>query len=185
MTRIQKSQNEECWTLSPNPTNTPKDKTYIWVSVWWKTKIYTTHIHWVTRGTGTPKDKDEVNKRDVCECDGWVRVFETIDTHQNSNWHVKIQTWWEYSRLLLSGWPKHVNLTVDYSTSVSPRKCKTELLKLEKKRSVSRWSCKNNSLMNSLCNLPDVLGIGDIKETTFGKMLERVFSFFQRMTGIL
>jgi hypothetical protein len=21
-------------------------------------------------GTGTPKDKDEVNKREVCECDG-------------------------------------------------------------------------------------------------------------------
>jgi hypothetical protein len=27
-------------------------------------------IHWVTRGTGTPKDRDEVNKREVCECDG-------------------------------------------------------------------------------------------------------------------
>jgi hypothetical protein len=24
----------------------------------------------VGRGTVTPKDKDEVNKRDVCECDG-------------------------------------------------------------------------------------------------------------------
>ena len=29
-------------------------------------------IHWVTRGTGTPKDKDEVNKRESCECDGCV-----------------------------------------------------------------------------------------------------------------
>ncbi len=29
-----------------------------------------THIHWVVRGTGTPKDRDEVNRRDVCECDG-------------------------------------------------------------------------------------------------------------------
>ena len=27
-------------------------------------------IHWVTRGIGTPKDRDETNKRDVCECDG-------------------------------------------------------------------------------------------------------------------
>ena len=26
-------------------------------------------MHWVDRGTGTPKDKDEVNKRDVYECD--------------------------------------------------------------------------------------------------------------------
>jgi hypothetical protein len=30
------------------------------------------HIHWVNRGTdtGIPKDKDEVNRREVCECDG-------------------------------------------------------------------------------------------------------------------
>jgi hypothetical protein len=28
------------------------------------------HIHWVERETGTPKDRDEVNKREVCECDG-------------------------------------------------------------------------------------------------------------------
>ena len=24
----------------------------------------------LTRGTGTPKDRDEVNRREVCECDG-------------------------------------------------------------------------------------------------------------------
>ncbi len=29
-----------------------------------------THIHWVDRGTGVPKDRDEVNEREVCECDG-------------------------------------------------------------------------------------------------------------------
>ncbi len=54
---------------------------YIWVSVWWKTKneiweIYTSRIHWVARGTGTPKDRDEVNGRDVCDCDGWVCVLK-------------------------------------------------------------------------------------------------------------
>jgi hypothetical protein len=27
-------------------------------------------IHWVDRGTGIPKDRDEVNRRDVFECDG-------------------------------------------------------------------------------------------------------------------
>jgi hypothetical protein len=27
-------------------------------------------IHWVARGTGIPKDRDEVNRREVCECDG-------------------------------------------------------------------------------------------------------------------
>ncbi len=59
------------------------DKTYIWVSVWWKTKnenwgIYAPRIHWVPRGTGTPIDRDEVNRRDVCECDGWVCVLYVI-----------------------------------------------------------------------------------------------------------
>jgi hypothetical protein len=32
--------------------------------------IYAPPIHWVGLGTGTPKDRDEVNKREVCECDG-------------------------------------------------------------------------------------------------------------------
>ncbi len=40
--------------------------------------IYMTHIHWVVRGTGTPKDKDEVNKREVSECDECVCDLETI-----------------------------------------------------------------------------------------------------------
>jgi hypothetical protein len=33
------------------------------------------HIHWVARGTGTPKDRDEVNRRDVCECDVMGEYF--------------------------------------------------------------------------------------------------------------
>ncbi len=32
--------------------------------------MYASRIHWVDRGTGTPKDRDEVNRREVCECDG-------------------------------------------------------------------------------------------------------------------
>ena len=40
----------------------------IWISVWWKTKnyswgIYTPRMHSVGRGTGTPKDRDEINRR--------------------------------------------------------------------------------------------------------------------------
>ncbi len=31
-----------------------------------------THIRWVTQGTGTPKDKDEVNKDEDCECSEYV-----------------------------------------------------------------------------------------------------------------
>jgi hypothetical protein len=37
-----------------------------------------TRIHWVSRGTGTPKDRDKVNRREVCECDGRVCVREVI-----------------------------------------------------------------------------------------------------------
>ncbi len=37
-------------------------------------------MHWVSRGTGTPKDRDEVFKREDCECDGWVCDFEVIGT---------------------------------------------------------------------------------------------------------
>ncbi len=29
-------------------------------------------IHWVARGTGIPKDRDEVNRREVCECEIFV-----------------------------------------------------------------------------------------------------------------
>ena len=39
-----------------------KEKTYIWVS----------------RGTGKPKDQDEVNRREVCECEGWVWDLDAI-----------------------------------------------------------------------------------------------------------
>ena len=30
----------------------------------------TTELYWVVLGTGTPKDTDEVNRREVGECDG-------------------------------------------------------------------------------------------------------------------
>ncbi len=35
-----------------------------------KLGIYTPHIQWVVWGTGTPQNRDEVNRREVCECDG-------------------------------------------------------------------------------------------------------------------
>ena len=40
--------------------------------------IYTPLRHWVGRGTGTPKDKDEVNRQEVCECEGWVWDLDAI-----------------------------------------------------------------------------------------------------------
>jgi hypothetical protein len=33
----------------------------------------TPHRHWVGRGTGIPKDKDEVNRREVFECETSMR----------------------------------------------------------------------------------------------------------------
>ncbi len=58
----------------------------------------------------------------------------------------------------------------------SPRSCSGSwTLETVKTRSVSRWDCKNNSLMNSLCNLPDVLPITGVKETVRGGLLFRVF----------
>ncbi len=38
------------------------------------------HIHSVDRGTGIPKDRDEVNRREVYECDGWVCDLDLMDT---------------------------------------------------------------------------------------------------------
>jgi hypothetical protein len=41
--------------------------------------IYTPLRHWVGRGTGRPKDKDEVKRREVWECEGWVWDLDVID----------------------------------------------------------------------------------------------------------
>jgi hypothetical protein len=62
-----------------------KYKTYIWVSVWWKTKnsnwgIYVSHMDWVVWGIGTPNNRDEFNRREFCECDGWVCDLDTTGT---------------------------------------------------------------------------------------------------------
>ena len=51
------------------------DVTYSYKMFCWSK---TTRIHWVVRGTGTPKGRDEVNKREVYECDGWVCDLEVI-----------------------------------------------------------------------------------------------------------
>ena len=35
------------------------------------------HIHWVPWGTGTPKDRDEVNRREFSVCD-WCVVYGVV-----------------------------------------------------------------------------------------------------------
>jgi hypothetical protein len=62
-----------------------KDKTYFWMSVWWKTKnsswgIYMSHIHCVVlqNKLEIPRDKNEVNNREIHECDGWEHDPDTM-----------------------------------------------------------------------------------------------------------
>jgi hypothetical protein len=95
-----------------------EDKTFIWESVWWKTKnwswgIYTSHIHWVDQGTGTLKDRDEVNRRDVCECDGWVCVLEVIGAPSISENTAGRK--WNWSRSCCTSWtPEAAKKTVSF-----------------------------------------------------------------------
>jgi hypothetical protein len=49
-------------------------------------------IHWVARGTGTPKDKDEVNRREVCECDGCVCHLDVMGTPSRLRLIRKVET---------------------------------------------------------------------------------------------
>ncbi len=147
-----------------------KDKTYIWVSVWWKTKneiwkIYTSHIHWVARGTGTPKDRDEINRREVCECDGWVWVLEVIGDPSMLSVICKASVLVRVLPTFVFRVSKNTFRWKWNSPLVDSRIWTSET---EKKRSVSRWVWRNNSLMNSPCNLPDVLTISDIKTTVVG-----------------
>jgi hypothetical protein len=47
---------------------------------------HVSHTPWVDRGTGSPKNRDEVNKREVCEFDGWVCVLEVICVRSRLIW---------------------------------------------------------------------------------------------------
>jgi len=70
--------------------------------------MYTPRIHWVPRGTGTPKDRDEVNKREVCECDGLVCDLYVIGDPSKLNVIRKTAT---LTRMLSTSYRKDVLLT--------------------------------------------------------------------------
>ncbi len=130
--------------------------------------IYTPRIHWVTRGTGAPKDRDEFNKREVCKCDGWgcdldargapsifriirsdavwVRIFQHLDFSYEENSALRK---WNCPQSCCASWTPEA----------------------AKKRSVSRWACKNGRRTRSICSLPDVLVVAGIKEIAFGGLL--------------
>ena len=123
----------------------------IWSQVSWNRVV-----HWDPRGTGTPKDRDEVNRRDVCECDGWVCVLEVIGAPSIFKLIRK-------AAALVRVLP---TFALSLEENAARWKWKSPLVDCaswtpedSKKWSVSRWSCKNKSLTNSLCNLPDVLTI--------------------------
>jgi hypothetical protein len=104
--------------------------------------IYTPRIHWITRGTGTPKDKDEVNRREVCERNGWVCVLEVIDTPSRLRLTRKSAA---LARMLPT-------LDLSCAETAARRKSKSPLvecaswtLETAKKRSVSQWAGKNKS----------------------------------------
>jgi hypothetical protein len=124
-------------------------------------------IHWVVRGTGTPKDRDEVNKREVSECDGWVCDLDVMDTASKSSVIRKTVVLTRVRpTLLLTCW-------VWWKWNTSLVDSGTWTPKTSKKWSISRWACKNKSLTNSLCNLPDVLAVADLEAST------NFFGFFE------
>jgi hypothetical protein len=93
--------------------------------------------HWVVRGTGTPKDIDEVNKREVCECDGWSCDLELMGASsilsiiRNTVTLARTR-----STLLLRCTEK-----TERWKRKSPRSCWGNWTpEAAKKRSVSRWS---------------------------------------------
>ncbi len=64
-------------------------------------------IHWVTRGTGTSKDRDKVNRREVSECDGWVCDVDVMGTPSQLNVIRKdVSLVRTRSTLLLNCWTK-------------------------------------------------------------------------------
>ncbi len=128
-------------------------------------EIYSTLTHWVGRGTGTPEDKDEVNKREVCECEGWVWDLDEIVTLTSRLRLIRKTSALARARptFPLSFCEKTARRKWNWTRSV----CASWTPEVVKKRSVSRWVCKNKSRTNSPCNLTDVLGIGDINDTVF------------------
>jgi hypothetical protein len=134
--------------------------------------MYTARIHWVDRGTGTPKDIDAVNIWEVCECDGWVCDFEVIGTPSRLRFTCKTA---DLTRVLHTlGWSCEENVE-RWKWNSPPVHCVNWTPESVKKRSVSRWSCKNKRHTNSLCK-PDVIGITVIKEITLGEIVVIIVS---------
>ena len=106
-------------------------------------------MHWVARGTGTPEDRDEVNSREFWLCDGLVCDLETIGVP--SIFNIIRNT-----EVLTRMWST-LHLSCEENTVRRKWKlvCTHWTPEVGRKRSVSRWACKNRKHTNSLCRLPD------------------------------
>jgi hypothetical protein len=107
-------------------------------------------------------DKDEFNRREVFECDGWVCVLEVIGVPSRLRLTREVSV---LERVLTT-------FVLNCEENVARWKWKCPLFHCTvwipddaKKRSVSRWVWKNKWFTISLCNLPVVLGITDINLT--------------------
>ncbi len=132
-------------------------------------------MHSVVCGTGTPKDRDEVNKHDACEWDGWVCERDVIGapsifklTHRDVS----------LARVLPTFALNYERKTARLKVKIPPLVCCSDWTpEVVKKRSVSLWDSKNSNLMNSLCNLPEVLAIAVMKAVDVGGFCSASFSF--------
>ncbi len=97
------------------------------------------------------QDRDEVNRRDFFECDGWVCDLDVTGVSLISN---IIR-----SEVTLPRRFPHL----DFNWGRTPRGGSgTGHGRVEKKRSVSRWPCKNRRDTKSIWSLPDVLTISPL-----------------------
>ncbi len=117
------------------------------MSDWW---ICGSHIHWVVWGTGTPTDRDEVNRREFWVYDGWVCDLEDIGV---SSIFKTIRS----DEVLVRMFP-----TLDLRCEDNTDRRKWKLVDTmwtpegDRKRSVSRWVSKNNRRTNSQSRFPGV-----------------------------
>jgi hypothetical protein len=100
----------------------------------------------------TPKDRDEVNRREVCECNGWVCDLEVIGTASRLRFIRKSDA--------LARIDETRDLTIEEKAARRKWKntpifdCADWTPEAAKKRSASRWGCTNKILINSLWTLP-------------------------------
>ena len=109
-------------------------------------------------------EEDEVNKRAVCECDGWVCDLDATGAPSTFRVILSSAALARMLPTLALNCEEDATRLYWYRTLVDYISWTPEAAK---KRSVSRWACKNRRRTNSLCNVPDVLAIIGIKATKF------------------